>query len=198
MSRPSSLEAPLRWLILALPLFFLAACAAPPNKEIGEAQKALQAAKDAGAERYAFESYKAAAESYRVANEAVLNGDYRLALAKALESREHSQIATRDASDENVRAREQANQSFADVAALFGQISTRLEAADRAGAPRRVITDARRTLTQVNDNVQEARAAVKANQFAKAQPILATVKARLEKTLAALEAATPQSSKRRQ
>jgi hypothetical protein len=197
MSRPSLREAIPRLALLALTFLLHAACAAPPNKEIGDAEKALKAAKDAGAERYAPESYKTAAESYRLANKAVLDGDYRLALNKALESREYSLIAARQSSDENVRAREQVNQLLADVAALLARTSSRLEPAERAGAPRKVITDARRTLTQVSGSVQEASAAVKANEFAKAQPILLAVKGRLEKALASLETAISQSSKRR-
>ena len=196
MSRSSLREAPLR-LLLALPLFFIAACAAPPNREIGDAQNALKAAKEAGAEKYAAGPFDLASESYRLANEAVLNGDYRLALNKALESREHSQNAIRLSSDVNIRARQQATDTMADVAALLVETSSRIEQAERAGASRRVVTEARRALGQVTASVQEASAAMKANEFATAQPILDRVKARLEKTLGSLRAATPQSSKRR-
>jgi len=74
-------------------MLLVTACAAPPNREIADAQQALAAAKAAGAERYASDTYRAATEAYRLANEAVGTGDYRLALNRALESRAHAQTA---------------------------------------------------------------------------------------------------------
>src|SRR5688572_5406 len=82
-----------------LAMLLVTACAAPPNREIADAQQALAAAKAAGAERYASDTYRAATEAYRLANEAVGTGDYRLALNRALESRDHAQRASRTAED---------------------------------------------------------------------------------------------------
>lgn len=195
MSRSLPRVASLSWVLLAL--FLVHACAAPPNKEIADAQNAIKAAQAAGAEKHAREPYAAATEAYRLANEAVLAGDYRLALDRALESRDHAQLATRQASDLNIRARDQAHQAMADVAESLANTALRIETADRAGAPRRVIVDARRTLTQASTDVQEASAALKKEEFANAVRILSGVKPRLDKTVASLKAATPQSSKRR-
>jgi hypothetical protein len=175
----------------------VAGCAAPPNQEIGDAQKALKAAQAAGAEEYARKTYDLAAESYRRANQAVLDGEYRLALSKALESREYSQQAIRQASDLNVRTREQVHQQLTDVAQLLADTALRIESAGRAGASARVVADARRTMTRVTADLQKAIAALGSEEFVKARPILDGIKGRLQKTLAALDAATPQSSKRR-
>jgi hypothetical protein len=171
-------------------------CAAPPNKEIGDALNALKSAKAAGADRFAAESYAAAADAYRLANEAVLDGDYRLALNRALESREHAQTAVRQAADVNIRARSGVHQAMTDVAMLFAQVTSKIQEAERAGTPRGSIANARNALAQVSGSVQEAGTAMNAEEFARAEPILAEVKERLNKTLESLEAGMPQSQRR--
>lgn len=195
MSRRFPREASVRWILLTLPLLH-AACAAPPNKEIGDAQNALKAAQSAGAEQYAKGAYDAASNAYRVANEAVGDGDYRKALDQALESQRHAQEALRLASDLNLRSRDDVQRLITDVATLQALATSRIDAAERAGVPRRTVVDARRSLVQVSGEVQKAGAAIKVQEFAKALPILQAVKARLERTLKSVEAAMPQSAKR--
>jgi hypothetical protein len=195
MSRRFPREASVRWILLTLPLLH-AACAAPPNKEIGDAQNALKAAQSAGAEQYAKVAYDAASNAYRVANQAVGDGDYRKALDQALESQRHAQEALRLSSDLNLRSRDDVQLLITDVATLQALATSRIDAAERAGVPRRTVGDARRSLVQVSGDVQKAGAAIKVQEFAKALPILQAVKARLEKTLKSVEAAMPQSAKR--
>ena len=77
---------PLRAWVLALVL--LAACGTPPHKEMDQAQGAIDAARAAGADRYAADAFTAAQRSLTLASEAVDQRDYRLALNRALESRE--------------------------------------------------------------------------------------------------------------
>ncbi|HJR60105.1 MAG TPA: hypothetical protein VJ813_11920, partial [Vicinamibacterales bacterium] len=54
-----------------LPLLLLAACSAPPQKEIDLAQGALDAAGAAGAKQYAPQEYAAATSSLQQARDAV-------------------------------------------------------------------------------------------------------------------------------
>ena len=82
---------PLRAWVLALVL--LTACGTPPHKEIDQAQGAIDAARAAGADRLATEEFNAATTSLKLANDAVDQRDYRLALNHALESREHLRCA---------------------------------------------------------------------------------------------------------
>src|SRR6185436_789496 len=70
-----------------------AGCEEPPDKEIGEAQGAIAAARAAGAERYAVTEFTAATTELTQANEAVAARDFRLALNHALESREQARAA---------------------------------------------------------------------------------------------------------
>ena len=88
---------PLRAWVLALLL--LTACGTPPHKEMDQAQGAIDAARAAGAERYAAEEFAAATGSLTLATNAVNQRDYRLALNHALESREHAQNAARQAAE---------------------------------------------------------------------------------------------------
>ena len=70
-----------------LVVFLASACTSPPNKEMDQAQGAIDAARAAGAERYAAKELAAANAALKSANDAVQEGDYRLALNHALEPR---------------------------------------------------------------------------------------------------------------
>lgn len=195
MCRPSSPARRSAWLLLAIPIL-LAACAAPPNKEIGDAQTALKAAQAAGAEQYASESYAAAADAYRRANEAVLAGDYRLALNLALESRDYSQTASRQAADLNVRARDDVQRAITDAATMLAQAVTKLEAAERANVTHRSVREARQTVARVSDDVQKAGTALRAGNYVAAKPLLAKVNQTLLAVIAELDKVTPAQSRR--
>jgi hypothetical protein len=95
-------------------------------------------ARAAGGERYATVEYTAATASLKSANEAVTQGDYRLALNHALESREHAQNAAREAADGKARTGAEVEREMAQIAALLAQASTRLTAAQRARGPARL------------------------------------------------------------
>jgi hypothetical protein len=182
-----------------LVLLVTAACAAPPNREIADAETALKAARAAGAERYAAaaDSYKQAADTYRLANEAVTAGDYRLALSRALESREHSQTAERAAADSHARARDEALQTMREVAVLLSKAGTELESAERRRVPRPVLRNARNTLTAVDADVQKASAAIEKEDFEGAKETLTGVKTRLDQALASLATGKPVQPPRR-
>jgi hypothetical protein len=176
---------------LAVSLVVTSACAAPPNREIEDANTALKAAKAAGADRYAAGSYHEAEEAYRLANLAVSGGDYRLALSKALESREHARDAEREAADIHARARDEVLLMMTDVAAQLAHASTELESAERRHVPRATLRGAQQTLAGVEADVQKARAAIQKQDFADAKGTLTSVKARLDKVLASLAGSRP-------
>src|SRR5262245_39537328 len=74
-----------------------AACGSPPDKELQQAQTAIDAARAAGADRFAAEEFSAAQAALGRANDAVAQRDYRLALSNALDARERAQTAAKDA-----------------------------------------------------------------------------------------------------
>ena len=63
-------------------------CGEPPSKEMHQAQGAIDAARAAGAERYAADTLAAAVKALAQADLAANQRDYRLALNHALDSRE--------------------------------------------------------------------------------------------------------------
>ena len=166
---------------LLLVVSLTAACASPPNREIADAEQALKAAKAAGAERYSEITYKAAADAYRQANEAVLAGDYRLALNRALESREHAQAATRSAADGQALARDEALRTMAELSTQLASVTAQLDAAEKSRTlPRAVLRDVREALTLINADVQKAGKAINDEDYMAAQEALKGVKARLD------------------
>jgi hypothetical protein len=183
------------WLLVVV---LVAACGTPPHKEMDQAQGAIDAARAAGADRYAATEYDAASASLKLANEAVAQRDYRLALNHALQSRERAQNAAREAAETRARIRGEVERSMAEVAGLLAQANGTLAAAEKARVARRTLTTARDTLAQVNESVQKAGAAMKADDYAAAQPALVGVRERIEGVIADLAATmSAQSSRRR-
>jgi hypothetical protein len=80
---------------------------------------------------------------------------------------------------------------MAEVDALLAQARMRVDAAAGARVPRRTIADLRDTLAGVDDDVQEARAGIQAEEYTQAQAALAGLKTRIEEVLARLETASP-------
>jgi hypothetical protein len=184
----------LAWLVVAL---LAAACAEPPNKEMDQAQGAIDAARAAGADRYATTEYTAATEALKNANVAVGQGDYRLALNYALESREHAQNSAREAADTRARLRGEIERTMAEVAALMAQAGTRLEAARKTRAPRRTLDEIAAAISRVNADVQKAGEAIQADDYFAARKAVDGVKERIQQTIADIDAATAPPAQRR-
>ena len=183
---------------LLLVLSLTAACASPPNREIADAEQALKTAKAAGAERYSDITYKAAADAYRQANEAVLAGDYRLALNRALESREHAQAATRSAADGQALARDEALRTMAELSTQLASVTAQLDAAEKSRSmPRAVLRDVREALALINADVQKAGKAINEEDYMAAQEALKGVKARLDAAGGEFESARKSQRARR-
>src|SRR5258705_8102036 len=145
------------------------ACGDPPNKEMDQAQGAIDAARAAGADRYATSEYTAATDALKRAQDAVAHRDYRQALNEALDSREHAQNAAREAADTKAQLRGEGERDMAQIAALIAEANTRLAAATRARIPRRVLDGPRRELAAVDESVQKAGEAVKADDYLSAK-----------------------------
>jgi Domain of unknown function (DUF4398) len=157
-----------------------------------QAQGAIDAAKAAGAEKYAPTEYAAAQTALKQANDAVEQRDYRLALNHALESREQAQNAARTAADTRARLRGDTERTLAEVTSLIVQTRNRLTTLPPARA-RRV----RQALTVSGEEVQKAGKAIQAEDYEGAQRILAAAKGEIQKLVPAAPAPpAAQSSKR--
>ena len=173
-----------------------AACAAPPNKEMDQAQGAIDAARAAGADRYAITEYSAATEALKNANAAVGVGDYRLALNFALESREQAQNAARGAADAKARVRGEVEHAITEITALIAQARNRLMAAERARVARRLLQQPRDDLTTAEAALQKAGEAVAAEDYLLAREALNGVKERVDAALMAInETMAPRRSR---
>jgi hypothetical protein len=185
----------LAWLLFVL---LASACAAPPNKEMDQAQGAIDAARAAGADRYAATTYAAATDALKNANAAVAQRDYRLALNHAIESREQAQNAAREAAEARARLRGEIERSMAEVAGLMAQAGTRLEAARKTPrVQRRALDQAAAEIASVNEAVQKVGEAIKADDYVSARPALDDVKERINEAIARIEAATAPPPQRR-
>ena len=178
------------WLTITLAA---AACGTPPHKEMDQAQGAIDAARAAGAERYAPTEYAAARTALTEANDAVTQRDYRLALNHALESREQAQNAARTAADTRARLRGDAERSYAEVNSLIVQTRNQLGTLPPARARR-----AKQALTLYGEEVQKAGKAIQAEDYEGAQRMLTGTKEKIHQILAPpAPAAAAQSSRRK-
>jgi hypothetical protein len=184
----------LAWTLATL---LFAACAEPPHTEMDRAQGAIDAARAAGAERYAADAYGAAVLALKNSNEAVNAGDYRLALNHALESFEQAQTAARTAADTKAQVRAEVERDLADIAALLARANTSRSAATRARVPARLLAEPVNAIDTANEQVQEAGAAVNEDDYLSARTALEGTKARLEKAVADIEATTAARARRR-
>jgi hypothetical protein len=173
------------WCRAVLACLFVAlagACTSPPNKEMDQAQGAIDAARAAGAEQYASTEFAAATTALKSANDAVEQGDYRLALNHAIDSREQAQNAARVAADTRARVRGDVEREMAEVNALITQINAWIASPAAARTPRTRRT-ALQAVTQSTADVQKAGSAIKSDDYAGAQKLLAASKERLQKVL---------------
>lgn len=185
------------WLCALLALCGAAAgCAEPPNKEIDQAQAAIEVAVSAGAERFAATDLAGARTVLTQARDAVGQRDYKLALAHAIASRERAQIATRAATDARAVLKRETQSALAAVMALQAR-AQRLIATAASGPARTRARRARPVYTRLTASVQEARTLVESGDDIKAQEALPRLKADLEKLVDELEGRPAQSSRSR-
>ncbi|OLC82047.1 MAG: hypothetical protein AUH72_07955 [Acidobacteria bacterium 13_1_40CM_4_65_8] len=159
-----------------------AACGDPPDKEIQQAQGAIDAARAAGADQYATAEFTAAQEALKRANDAVEQRDYRLALNHALDARERAQNAAKEAADRKTTARSEAERALLDAMTALNDAHTKLRAAETARAPVKTVVTARRVITDGEDTVQKARAAFDGGDYLTAKTTMVGTTERLKAT----------------
>lgn len=154
-----------------------------------QAQGAIDAARAAGADRYAAEPFTAAQRSLSLATEAVDQRDYRLALSHAIESREQAQTSARLAAETQARLRGEVERSKAEINALIAQATGRLTTAEKTRVSRRLLSESRQSLAAADGLLQKADAAVQAQDFSAAEAALSGAKERISQVITRLDAA---------
>ena len=171
-------------LFLASLIVMSIACAEPPNKEMNQAQGAIAAAEAAGAAQYAPTELSAASDALKRSEEAVTQRDYRLALSLAIDSRERAQNAAKVAGDGRARARGDAERVIAEVNTLLVQATDRLRDPNVEHLPRKVTDSAGATVKAAEKHMQEAREALKADDYARVASVTNGLAAQLRAILA--------------
>ena len=174
-----------------------AACGDPPDKEIQQAQGAIDAAKAAGADLYARDELAAAEKALKDASAAVNDRDYRLALNNALDAREHAQTAAKQAADGQAAARSDAERVLRDAEIALAEARARLKTAETVRVPPRTLNDARRLIADGDSTVQKARAAFDQADYNAVGDIIAGTTTRLLATARDLETAAVSGARRR-
>jgi|RhiMethySRZTD1v2_1073278.scaffolds.fasta_scaffold45494_4 hypothetical protein len=173
-------------------------CAEPPNKEMNQAQGAIDAARAAGADKFAAAEFAAAQDALKKSEEAVAAGDYRQALSHALDSRERAQNAAKLAVDGRADARGHAERAIAEVATLLSRARAQLKDADVARLNARTLQGPRSTVAATEAMLQEARAALKTEDYSAVTRALNSAAAELQAALTELDAAaSPRTAPRK-
>jgi len=181
---------------LALSLALVAGCGDPPEKELHQAQGAIDAARAAGADKYATDELKAAQDALDHANTAVGDRDYRLALNYALDSRERAQNAAKMAADQKAATRSDAERLLAEVTSGIAVATARrqqLEAARQPAAALQPLTTAIANARQATD---EAGKALASQDYLAAKAHLEGVAATLTAAVQRIPKAEPPSPPR--
>jgi hypothetical protein len=173
---------------MALLLLCSIACAEPPSKEMNQAQGAIDAARAAGAEQYAAAEFSSAVDALKLSEAAVTQRDYRLALNHAIESRERAQNAAKTAGVARAKARGDAERLVSEVSTLLTQARARLTGDSAAKLPRRLVQEERERINGIEKPLQEARAALAADDYPAAMKAATGLAAQLQASLRALAA----------
>jgi hypothetical protein len=168
----------------------------PPDKEIQQAQTAVDAARAARAERYAKDDFSASTDALKNAHAAVDARDYRLALNYALEARDRAESAARDAADRKATARSNADRALRNAALAIVDVRAKLKSAQAGQKPLRVLNAARSAAADGENHVQEARAAFAREDYPEVMEILAAPSARLRESIRELDGGNASPAKR--
>ena len=175
---------------IACSVVLSAACSEPPQKEINSAQAAIDAARTAGAELYAPESFAAATTALQQSHEAVAQRDYRLALTRAVDASDRAQEAARLAADGRAKSRTEAEAAINATNAALLQLEARLKAADAAHVTPRELAPARGTAKDAAASLQKARTSLSVGNYKEATADVSGLPEQIRTQMAAVEQAT--------
>ena len=168
----------------------------PPNKELQQAQQAIDAARDAGADRYAKDEFTASQDAIKRAQAAVAARDYRQALNDALDARDRAQTASRNTVDNKAKAKSDAERVLRDSALTIVDARAKLRAAESSRRPLKAVSSLRHDIVDAETHVQEARTAFDNGDYLKATEGLLAPMTRLSEGVLALESGGPAPKKK--
>jgi Domain of unknown function (DUF4398) len=178
-----------RLLAIGVLLLAVTACSEPPQKEIDQAQAALDLAHGAGADRFAAEDYTAAVTALQKAHDAVDQRDYRQALSYAIDARRRAQEASRQAADGRKRAQKTVETLYGEVATRANRLQSLLRDAETA-RPKPKDKDLiapRTTLAETRTALQEASTAITLGNYEQGSKSVTGVRGKLDAAIKDLE-----------
>ena len=182
--------------VIFLLVLLISGCSGPPQKEIDQAQAAIDAARGAGAERYASSEYGAAAAALQKAHAAVDQRDYRQALNYAIDARQRAADATTQAAEGKARARTATEALYGEVATRANQLQTALRGAETA-APAKALRAGQASLRDARGHLQKASAAISAGNYEDATKTLREVRGKLDAALVDVQNIPPRPARKR-
>jgi hypothetical protein len=162
-----------------------------------QAQGSIDAARAAGADRYAVEQYDAAVKALKNAQDAVAQRDYRLALNYALDGRDRAQRAAKEAATQHAVLRSAAERRLSEVTAALDQAKHRLTDAEGARVPRRSLSAARAAISKAEASLQKAGTSIQESNYIVSQEQLAESAKNLDAAMAEIEKAVKARPRRR-
>ena len=181
----------MRRLLIGLLLIGAAACSAPPQKEIDQAQSAIDAARAAGADKYATDEYSGAEATLQKARAAVDQRDYRQALSYAIDARQRAAEASRLVPEARTRAKTTVEAGYKTAADRLAHIETLMHETETAKVPSRELNASRQALAAARSSLQETRVLIDNGNFAEAAAALPKVRENVD-TAAKLVTSIPQ------
>jgi Domain of unknown function (DUF4398) len=160
----------------------VAGCGDPPDKEIEQAQGAIDTAKAAGADQYAQTEFAAAEDALKRAHEAVAQRDYRLALNNALDARERALAAAKESADRKTTARGDAERELLDAMTALNEMHAKARGAEANHVPPKTLQSVRVVIAESEDAVQKARAAFDKSDYLTVIASARETRARLKAT----------------
>jgi hypothetical protein len=175
-----------------------AACGGdPPDKEMQQAQGAIDAARAAGADQYARDEFAAAEDALKRSHDAVAQHDYRQALNTALDARERAQAAAKESVNGKAIARADATTALIEADAALRDARAKLKTAETARVPARALAAGRKAIDNGQSAVQKARTAFSQGDYAAAMGTARGIPAQLAPATRDLEAAPSTFGRRR-
>jgi len=165
---------------LVLLLLLLTGCSEPPQKEIDEAQSAIDAARAAGADKYLPDEFSAAAATLQKSHAAVDQRDYRQALSYAIDARQRAINASKAVIDARARAKQDAEALLREATTRADRLEALIKAAGEAHVSPRDLHPVRLALADARNVLQEARSSLDARQFLEASASVKAVREKLD------------------
>jgi hypothetical protein len=173
--------------LAAVLVFAAAGCSEPPQKEIDQAQAAVEAARAAGAPAFATDEFNAAAAALDKARAAVDQRDYRQGLSYAIDARQRAQSAGRQAAEGKQRAQKAIEALYGEAATRATRLQTLIRDAEAAKPKVKDLRVPKATLAAARTTLQEVSTAITLGKYDEGSKSLTEVRGKLDTAITEVE-----------